>query len=353
MKIPGGKIFLDGHVGPKELANSNKAQSINNLPKSTVDSQQNVSAELSGKMKIPAREFFAQAAVSLGFPKDPLSVAIFALSRFFSLPLNQALIGTLRREILASGKVSAPPDEKGKAMLEAETLVRVIALDKGVVLSPEAMERLVNILVPQFLNEGREEVKQREIKQKEEKRREDNREKVNRREAGREEESRKTEDRKEVAAGEIKAQAGKQAKEDRLLDYLNTIPGKNGQYWMIYPFKMTVRGIELRIIIRLLKKELSSPDELEHFIVDIGAPKRQWRCYLGKVAGKYRADIRVYPEYGGRSFEILRKEAAAMLGKGAGNFGGFDEISVLKGEEIPSWVDDLCTGRLPLINEEV
>jgi len=357
MKIPDGKTLLngsvgsgglygsDGRVGPKELADSNKAQNINNLPKSIVGSQQNVSAELPGKMKIPAGEFFAQAASTLGFPKDPLSIGILAFSRFFSHPLTQALMGTLRREILESGKLSAPLDEKGKAALEAETLVRIIALDKGVALSPEAMERLVYILAPQQPQHSDE----NKNKRKEGKQKEDSQDKLSRKEPGR-----KEADREEVpAAGEIKAQAGKQAKEDRLVDYLNAIPGKNGQYWMVYPFKIEVRGIELKIIIRLLKKELFSPDEPEHFIVDISGPKRQWRFFLGKTMGKFRADIRVCPELSRGSFEMLKREAKAALGTGAGNFGGFEEISIVKGNEMPSWVDDLCAGYLPCINEEV
>ena len=66
---------------------------------------------------IPAKELFIKTAVNMGFPKDALSVAILVFARYFSVSLSPALLKTLRREILASGKPSSPETPAEKTVL--------------------------------------------------------------------------------------------------------------------------------------------------------------------------------------------------------------------------------------------
>ena len=270
-----------------------------------------------GKM-LTAGELLKESAANMGLPKDFLSAGLLALARFFSLSINPQLIRALRREILASGKSSSPESLSDKAALEAEILARLSAEDKGVVLSSEALEHYCAF----FGSPG-----------------------------GEKEEPQEQEE--DPAADELKAISEKQAQNDRLLDYMNSIPGKNGQYWVMIPFSIKVRGIELKVFIRLLKKE----GEKEAFLIaDISGPSRQWRCFLKEANGKLRADIRVYPKYSDLALISLQKEAAAFLNNGSALFGNStDEVLVKNGDSVFSWIDDLyneSTSRAS-INEEV
>ena len=285
-----------------------------------------------------AREIFRQTAAALGFPKDPLSVAILAFARFFSLSPDSALLGALRREIIASLKSSSPADTKEKAVLEAEALAAVIARDKGVVLSSEALERYARFLMPPaFTGEKKEPGNENDEMPGRDKDRKYSREEV-------------------PGPEELEAIAGEQGKQDSLFDILNHLPGKDGQYWMVFPFKINIRGTELDVFLRILKRgpgsviSRVSSGEDGHLIADIAGPKRKWRCFLEKKAGKLRADIRVYPECSPGVLKHFQLEAERYLGKGAG---GFDEVLLKNSEEQPSWAEDLCNECLPSINKEV
>ena len=285
--------------------------------------------------QVPAREVFNQAAAAMGFPKDALSSAILAFARFFSLSLSPALMGNIRRGALTSGKPSSPATAKEKAALEAEALALVSALDKGVTLSPEALEHYATFLTPDT-------------------------------------DSRKqgAKDREEAPdAEELQALAGEQAREDGLLNFLNSVPGKNGQYWTVYPFTIIIKGTELKVFLRILKRGPEFSYENEQIIADIAGPARQWRFFLRKTArlnsgqqlspegtGKYRADIRVYPDENPEALKQLNKEARRFLEKGGGtvgNFSGFEEITVQNGSGFSSWAEELCDESLPLIDKEV
>ena len=316
-------------VPPKAaFINRGNTPSLSNASPSNLPAQATVtesSAEIPGGKAVSAGEFFRQAAADMGFPQDVLSVTILAFARFFSLSPGSALVGTLRRELLASGKASSPQAAGEKADLEAEALGTIAALDKGVSLSPEALAHYARFFTyPVFTEDGDDE------------------------------ESPGGES--PPAAEEIQAIAEEQTRKDTILDFLNSLPGKNGQYWTVFPFKIKVRGTEIKVFIRILNKGLLTSGEGGYIIADMAAPKRQWRCFLEKNAGKFRADMRIFPGLPPRALKLLRKEAERFLKEGAGlpgGFRGFDEILVRNGEGVSSWVDDLCAEALPSVNEEV
>ena len=288
---------------------------------------------LSGQT-VPARDAFMQIAAAMGFPKDALSVALLAFARFFSLSINPQQMSILRRDILTAGKQSSPGNAEGRAALEADALSACIALDKGVALSPEVLGRLSGLLtIPVSPDSG--------FPQKD------------RGEDGKP-------DRDELpAAEEIKKIAEEYGGNEGFLDFLNVLPGKNGQYWVVYPFNIKLRGTELAVILRLLKREPVSLWESEQLMADIAGPKRQWRCFLEKKTGKFRADIQVFPEVSAAALGELLKDAELFFGKKAagkslfGDFSGFEKIVIRNGKETASWVDDLCDENLTSINEEV
>jgi hypothetical protein len=280
---------------------------------------------------VPAKELFAKTAANMGFPKDALSAALIAFARYFSISLNPALLKALRREILASGKSSSPESPPEKTALEADALSALIADDKGVILSPQALEHYARFLSSPGGNRFQPD------------KGEDH-------------------DREECPdAEELRVLVEEQGQNDDTLSFLNNLPGKNGQRWLVFPFSISVRGIEFQVFLRLLKKEPVSsvngaPLEDGHLIVDISSPKRQWRCFLKKAGEKLSADLRVYPRQPPGALKKLQKEAERILGEGRGFFGsfkGFGEILLQNGEETPSWAEDLYAESLPSIDEEI
>ena len=320
------------------------------------------SIESSGKTTFSAMA--RQTAAALGLPADTLSVTLLALSRFFSLSINQTLIASLRREVLASVNISPPKtakelSQRDKAALEAKALGLAAAFDKGVTLSPEALERYARYIDFPVLEENGEAGNEDTTPPSEDATGDtsggtagNGGKGSQRNPADKDEVPNKLEQRSQ----ELRALAEKGAQEDVLLDFLNVLPGKNGQHWIVFPFKIKVKGTELKVFIRLLKEEPLSFRENEHLIVDIAGPKRQYRCFLEKFAGKLRADIRVYPEMKPKALKMLTKEAKRFLNEGGtliGNYRGFEEILVQNGKEAPSWVEDFCTQHLSSVNEEV
>jgi hypothetical protein len=265
-----------------------------------------------------AREVFKQTAASLRLPQDNLSVALLVFARYFSLPIKPVLISQLRREILNLGRASSPETAEENIALEAEAMAAVIAADKGVALGPETLERYARfLLLPGFSPFCDKKEDQ--------------------------------EDREPPEPEDLRIMAQEQEEANDFLGFLNSIPSKNGQYWMVFPLNITVKGTEFNVFIRILKKEFLSSVGGEEVIVDISGPKRQWRCFLNKKGAKIRADIRVFPESSPRGLKLLQKEAERFLG----NFESFEEIQVQNGGKIPSWVEDLSTFHLPAISKNV
>jgi len=281
---------------------------------------------------VSTRVQFMQMARALSLPTDTLSITLLAVFHFFSLSPGKELLSALRREILGSSRTSSsaassPTTAREKAALEMNAFAAAAAMDKGVVLSPEALERYADFFgLPDLADEGETEQKRKDA----------------------------------PTADELESIAEQEAKKDGLLNLLNSIPGKNGQYWTIIPFNIEKRGTVLRVLLRILKGEPFLSGENGQIIADITGPKRQYRCFLKKTAGKFRADIRVYPgihpPLSPRALKSLSKKAERFLGIGkesAGSYRGFDEILVQNGEEEPSWVEGWCAGSLPSIDKEV
>lgn len=361
IKIPNGPHPGGPHPGgPQETRPSRTTETLSNAGGASASQK---AAESSGAKTnptipaIPARELFSQTAAALGLPGDTLSVTLLAFCRFFSISPDPALLKILRRELLESGMPSSPETAGEKAALEAEALGTLAALDKGVSLSPEALEQYSRFFSPPvFAEPGGE----------------------GRGESpgggtgggasgggtsgggtggGKERGKQSSRGGDEILnEKELRAIAEEQAKKDTLLDVLNTLPGKNGQYWTVYPLKINIRGIELKVFVRILKKEHGASVDDGQLIADIAGPKRQWRCFVEKAAGKFRADIRVYPALSPRALKTLQKDAERFLGEGAGiagNFRGFGRILVQNSEEAPSWADALCAESLPSIDKKV
>ena len=267
--------------------------------------------------KIPPREFFAQCAGILNLPKDPVSVNLLAFARFFSL--SPALLPGLRREIL-----SAIPGGLTEPEMEAEVFARLAAFDKGVNLNSRMQAHYARLLISQYSGGG----------------------------SGSGGGNNKDQDRKEMPdAEELKVIVEEESKKDGFLDLFNSLPGKNGQYWLVCPFNIKVNGVELNVVVRILSNGNTGAHRIEtsgeYLIADINGPRRQWRCILTGSSGKIRLKMQVYPVLSVKGLAFLQKEAEQRL------ISVFEEISVSNRNEVSSWVDDLFTDFIPVINEEV
>ena len=302
------------------------------------------SAPVPGRQTVSAIALFLETAAALGFPKDSLSAALLTFARFFSL--SPALLGSLRREFLNANK-NAPSllnqgneasNGKQKMTFEAGAFATAAALDKGVALSPEAHAHYTRYLVPPEPLVGQKTGNDASPGSGGGKNKDDDK------------------DNEAPAPEKIKAIAEEESGKDDLLDFLNSLPGKNGQHWVVFPFNIQVRGIELTVFVRILKREPLLSAESAFLIADISGPKRQWRCFLRADSGKILADLRVYPSVSERTLNRLRKEAESFLCADPGSaldFGGFAGILVGNREESPSWMDDLCAESLLSIDREV
>ena len=290
-----------------------------------------------------------ETAAAMGFPRDSISVALLAFARFFSLP--PGLLGNLRRELLnslktslenssaGSGQGKAVPSGREKASLEASALAVTTALDKGVSLDTEAHIHYTRFLVPPETSKNQK----------------DDNDHSSGTAGGRQKKD--DDDTEEMPEAEkIKAIAEAESQKDSLLDFLNSLPGKNGQYWAVFPFGIKVNGTELKVFIRILKREDLFQGEGSFVIADISGPRRQWRCFLKEKDGQVLADLRVYPDLSKRTLALLKKEAERFLREAsdsAPGFGGFGEILVKNRDESMSWMEELCAESLPSINKEV
>jgi hypothetical protein len=272
----------------------------------------------------PAQELHKQTAALLGLPQDTLSFVLISAIRCFSLAPNAALLGRLRGELLAAGAASAPKTGREKAALEAKALAAAAAEDKGLRLSAAALEEYAAAMEPGFSGGGGQGPPEQEDPPEQE----------------------KPPEEEELAT--LYARANRDG-EEGLLSWLNRIPGRNGQRWAVFPFKIKVGSVELKVSVRLLIKGDSffvpgKDAGRGCVIVDIEGPAQNWRFILDRSGGKSVMDITVYP---GEEADIKALE------KEAGKFFGAAEIRVHKRDESPLLTGQIPSEALPSINEKV
>gem|GEM_PF-1123327 len=320
---------------------------------------------------IPAAEVLRQTAIALNLPVDSLSVSLLAFARFFSLTPNPAVLAALRREVLSSqvnnlparsSPLSQAETASEAASLEAKAMAVAAAFDKGVSLSAEALARYARLMQPPHTEDGESGGGLGA----------DSDGDLGANSGGGSGAGGGRNNREELPnAQELEALAGEPENHDDLLNLLNKIPGKNGQYWAVFPFNITVRAIELTVIFRVLKGESLYAHDNEQVIVDVCGAKKQYRCFLNKNNGKLCADILVFPELSSAALKTLSKRANRFLtknaalftsgvsadgkpqGKPKGNPVVFNEVSVQNGGHQSLWFQDYARMSKSSIDEAV
>ena len=299
----------------KVPALSVKGESVSSLPKA-----------LSPLPVLSGGEIYRTTAAALGLPQDVLSITLLTFARLFSLAPGADLMANLRKEVLGSGS-SSPKTEKEKAVLEAKALAAIAALDKGVILSRDSLEAYAAVA-----DSGEFSRKHKNQKDKQD--------------FSEQKEEPETRDLQELF--ENFEQNGN---DEHSLNFLNRIPGKNGQRWIVWPFNYSSGGTELKVLVRLLIKEprINPLGSGGFIIADITGPKRNWHFFLNKSAeAKLEADISVFPALASKDLKALRKEMEDFFK----NLAAETEVRIHNGEESPSLAEELGNEIFPSINKE-
>jgi hypothetical protein len=295
---------------------------------------------------------FKQSAVVLGLPQDTLSFTLIALTRLFSLPMDSGFLTGLRREVVAAG-TSSPKNSAEKTKTEALALAAASAAAKGTGLSPEALDEYAAALSPGYQFDGHQDADSQN----------------NGNGSGNQQDDESGEGKSGatglIDAGEIQRRFEEfmeSGEKDGLLSYLNQIPAKDGRRWVVWPFKISIEGVDLRVFIRILKKEGPLPDRLIadvfrgeprptnlRFEASAGVPRplRRWRFIVDEAGREgLKAEISVFPGLPPGELKVLQKEAERAF---AGLCG---EVRVLNGGDESSPGIFFPDEVLPSVNEE-
>jgi hypothetical protein len=270
------------------------------------------------------REAFSRLAGSLGLPQDTLSSALLAFSRYFSLPLDPELLLKLRGNVLALMETRTAKYLSPKTFRDAAVLASAAAADKGVELSPEALERYAEALDPESRDSpdgGEERRRQRPGFQEDE----------------------------VLEPENIRQKAGEIEANEPLLGILNRIPGKDGRHWVALPFTFHSEGIEFKISIRIVLKEYTiSENKVERLAVDVSSESRRWLFIMDKPGTPgARIDISVYPPLEAARFVLLEGEIRGLLKEFAGS------VRLWNNRDEPPFGADSRNEVLLSIDEEV
>ncbi|MDR1908765.1 MAG: hypothetical protein LBQ35_02495 [Spirochaetaceae bacterium] len=213
---------------------------------------------------------------------------LLSFARFFSLPLDPALLLRIRREALALRL----PEVPALALAAAEA--------KGVRLSAGALERYAAALDPRRAGaakkagDGPAEPPDYGVMLRK-------------------------------AADFLRNPGEVPEGGDGLLSILNRLPGRGGSRWAVYPFRFETETTEIAVSLRLWFLRNGPPEayaeRLERMAVDIFVPAgeggRSW-LFLTEKPGTAAAHTRIIPDPLPREPEALEGEARRALGASAG-----------------------------------
>jgi hypothetical protein len=218
---------------------------------------------------------------ALKLPADSLSANLISFCRYFSLPLESASLGVLRREILVQKK------------REAAALGSAAAAGKGLVLESRALEEYAGAIDPAQWQEEQDAGQNGQYTPGENSERD---------------RAKKEDTAPKLKAGDIEETVTKTLKNRPPLDFINRIPGKNGRRWVVVPFSFSGDGMDIKASFRILLADPSDEtSRLERFAADIAVFRekelsRRWFLLLEGTSGRVSAELP------GAGFTPLRAE---------------------------------------------
>jgi hypothetical protein len=251
-------------------------------------------------------EALARLVRSLNLPPDSLSTAIVSFARYFSLPMDPILLTRLRREVLS---LNIPR--------ESAALSATAAVDKGVKLTPEALEKYTAAIDPDA---------RRDQKGGQEKSGRDGLPPESSGEDGKGDKPSQVSLSGIPDADELKKIRDDIDGNEPLLSILNSIPGKDGDRWMVYPFQVSAGGKRFLVSIRVTAR---NGKEDARLAVDIAGEDRRWLFVVNRPACPQRrqgvetapfidAWVSLWPPPGQRERETFEREIREALGPAIG-----------------------------------
>ncbi|GHU16982.1 hypothetical protein FACS1894163_07320 [Spirochaetia bacterium] len=285
----------------------------------------------------------------MGLPQDKLSASIIAFVRYFSLPLNPALLAKIRRQSLGAEAGNALPAHspgKGQApaagarspqsdlrilqVREALSLAAAVAADKGVELSRDGLADYARSLSePLTLDPDQ------------------GRSAGDGRGEGSPDKGRNQDENPEDAES-LRNKILQAEDQNPLLKLMNRLPGKNGQRWMVFPFSFEDQGRSFAVTLRIL---LTPEGGAERMALEAVSEDRRWLFIADKPPnGRLQITGSFWP--GGSPSEggLLRrmeKELADLLGISP------EQVQLRNDEEFPLFAPDSRAEALLSVNEEI
>jgi hypothetical protein len=249
---------------------------------------------------------------SLGLPQDALSSSLLSFFKFFALPLDAQSLKQIRREVLES-----------KPLKDSIALAASAAFDKGVALNEDALKEYAAAIDPadhrreqgSYEQSGNRSGAETGFEQSNQN---------NQQEKHAEEKNIHLSDDIHHLIDEIDANGS-------VLRYLNKIPGKNGQKWIVLPFNFTSENVEFSVSLRIL---LNESDNLHHSVerlaIDVQTNDRRWFFLMLKEENdSYSGKIALHPNISTREQSILLKELEEILENFVSDICFIDENDIL------------------------
>jgi len=218
-----------------------------------INKQKSTSAQ---NVKQSAPPLAVRSAVSLaaavGLPPDKLSSSIISFARFFSLPLKPQLLADIRRQALLpqpqqqTTQQAKPQQGLQQSSLQAAVLLKTrealslsaaAAESKGIELLPKGLESYTEAVDPDSRRQNRDKKQDKQNNDKNEQNEKAEKELI------------KT---GTITADSLKKSAYDYAENNKLLDILNSLPGINGQRWIVIPFNFSNDKSDFNVSMRIL-----------------------------------------------------------------------------------------------------
>jgi hypothetical protein len=304
---------------------------------------------------LPAAAAAANLAASLGLPRDRLSASILSFFRFFSLPLEPALLAKIRA-LPGSAPETAAPVKPGQFRAgEALSLAAAAALDKGAELSGDALEHYARALDPARQNPDEPEEQTRDRAPKDGSGSSSGggyagNEGRNSAEnfAGNSDGRKRQRDsgKPDTSSGDLKERALRGAASP-LLTLMNRLPGRDGKRWIALPFNWGPED-RYKAVLRILMSG-ARPLEAERMALEIAGDKGHWLFTLDAQGGSGRIKLNFsrQPFPGKKTMDHAVRELSGLLNLPP------ERIYAQNGDEFPFFAPDSRAEALITINEEV
>jgi len=214
-------------------------------------------------------------AIAAGLPADKLSASIISFARFFSLPLKPQLLADIRRNALmpqasqqAASQKSAPQTAAQSA--QSLSLSAAAAESKGVELQPKALLQYAQAIDPESEQKHNEEQHRKH--------------------------QNKDQD-EQITPDSLKKMAQEYTEKNPLLEILNTLPGKNGQRWIVIPLDFSKDNRDFKVSMRVLLNDCQIANRAVCMALDVLDDKKQRFVFVMDSANEKPVKLTIYHQH--------------------------------------------------------